>query len=344
MIIKIRTITVIFLFSFFLLPTSGQRGGESLFGILHLTPSARMNALGGHQPSLYDNDPSLSLFNPALTDSSFHNKVSMGYSPYIADINYGYGSFAWHVPSAGTFFAGVNHLGYGDMILADQYGQKSGKFTASESVLFLGFAKKLSPRWTAGLTFKPVISSIESYNSWGIAFDAGVHYAHPNGRLHLGALLRNGGRQISTYSDAPAQTLLPDLQIGFSTKLEHAPFRFSLTARDLLSGSLDYEIPENDFGINVSQPESANAGFGNLLLRHLIVGVEFVPSKSFYVAGGLNPRRRQELKVDSRVSTVGYSWGFGFRIYKFNLSYSSARYHLASSANYFSVTTSISNF
>lgn len=339
-----RTITFIFLFSLFLLQASGQRGGESLFGILHLTPSARMNAIGGHQPSLYDNDPSLSLFNPALTDSSFHNNVSMGYSPYIADISYGYGSFAWHLPSTGTFFAGVNHLGYGDMVMADEYGEIGGKFSASESVLFLGFAKDLSPRWTAGLTFKPVISSIETYNSWGIAFDAGVHYAHPNGRVHLAALLRNAGRQISTYNDTPSETLFPDLQIGFSTKLEHAPFRFSITARDLLSGSLDYEIPENDFGVNVSQPESANAGFGNLLLRHLVIGVEFVPSKSFYVAGGLNPRRRQELKVDSRVSSVGYSWGFGFRIYKFNLSYSSARYHLASSANYFSITTRISDF
>jgi hypothetical protein len=99
--------------------------------------------------------------------------------------------------------------------------------------------------------------------------------------------------------------LPPDLQVGLSTKLAHAPFRFLITARDLLSGSLNYEIPENDYGINVSQPESANAGFGDRLMRHLVIGVEFVPSENFYVAGGLNPRRRQELRVDSRVSTVG---------------------------------------
>jgi hypothetical protein len=324
--------------------TAAQQGGESTFGILHLTPSARMSALGGHQVALTDNDPSLALFNPALADSSLHKNFSLGYSPYIADINYGYGSFAYDLPGTGTFFAGINHLSYGDIIMADENGEIQGNFSASETVVFLGYSKKLSPLFTAGLTFKPVFSTIETYNSWGIAFDAGVTYHHANGRFHAGALLRNGGRQISSYGETSAASLPPDLQIGFSTQLAHAPFRFSVTARDLLSGSLDYEIPENDYGINVPQPESANAGFGDQLLRHLIFGVEFLPSKNFYVAAGLNPRRRQELRVDSKVSTVGYSWGFGFRVYKFHFAYSSARYHLASSSNHFSITTNISEF
>jgi hypothetical protein len=323
---------------------SAQQGGTSLFGILQLTPSAHMNALGGYQAALYDNDPSLALFNPAMADSSFHKNVAVGYSPYIADINYGYGSFAWNIPSAGTFFCGINHLGYGNMIMTDENGMIQGTFSAGETVAFLGYSKKLSSKFIAGLSFKPVFSTIESYHSWGLAFDIGVHYRHSNGRFHGGILLRNAGRQISTYGESSAESLSPDLQVGFSLQLAHAPFRFSVTARDLLSGSLDYEIPDNNYGINVTQPESANAGFGNLLIRHFVLGVEFVPSDNFYVAAGFNPRRRQELKVDSKVSTVGYSWGFGFRVYKFHLSYSSARYHLASSSNYFSITTNISDF
>jgi hypothetical protein len=343
--IHLRTILLFFILSTFASHCLlGQRGGESIFGILHLTPSARMNAMGGHQVALYDEEPSNMLFNPALADSSFHQKISLGFSPYIADISYGYGSFAWNIPSTGTFFAGINHLGYGKMIMADNEGVTSGEFTASESVVFLGFSKDLSPLWTAGLTIKPVISTIETYHSWGMAFDIGVHYKHPTQRLQFGALLRNSGHQLSAYNDADLEALTPDLQVGFSTRLAHAPFRFSATARDLLSGSIDYQLPENDYGINVSQPESANAGFGDLLLRHLVFGVEFVPSNNFYVAAGLNPRRRQELKVDSRASTVGYSWGFGIRIYKFNFSYSSARYHLASTSNHFTISTNLSHF
>ncbi len=325
------------------LSLKGQRGGESLFGILHLTSSARIAALGGYQVAAYGQDPALALYNPALANASSHNNLSLGFTPYIADINYGYGSYARHYTGLGTFFAGVNHLGYGDLIAADENGHITGNFSASETVAFLGFSRELNTHWRAGITLKPVFSRIEAYNSWGIAADAGIHYSTASGLFQGAVLLRNAGWQIQSYDDAPSEALPPDLQIGFSTKLAHAPFRFSLTARDLLTQSLDYEIPENEFGINVSQPESANTGFGNRLLRHLIFGLEFVPSENFFVAAGLNPRRRQELKVDSKISTVGYSWGFGFRIYKFHFSYASARYHLASSSNHFSITTNISD-
>ena len=326
------------------LPLLGQVGGESIFGILYLSPSAHMNALGGAQVALYDREPALALFNPALADSSMHNNTTIGISPYIADINYGYVSYAWHKAEIGTFFGGLNHLGYGNMIMADQDGVINGSFSASETVIFLGFSKSLSPRISAGISFKPVFSTIETYHSWGIAVDAGMHFNHRNDRFHMGLLLRNAGRQISSYSDSPTESLSPDLMVGASLKLAHAPFRFSLTVKDLLTGSLDYEIPENEYGIIVSESESQNAGFGDLLLRHLVFGIEFLPSRNFYVAAGLNPRRRQELKVDSKISTVGYSWGFGFRVYKFRFGYSSARYHLASSSNHFSITTNISDF
>ncbi|MGQ1889591.1 type IX secretion system protein PorQ [Thermophagus sp. OGC60D27] len=342
---QIKKIICFFLFVLlFPLLSLAQVGGESVFGILYLTPSAHMNALGGYQVGLYDKDPSLALFNPAMADSSVHQYATLGVSSYIADINFGYAAFAWHQKDLGTFFGGLNHLGYGNMIMADQDGVINGRFSASETVMFLGYSKRLSPRFSAGVTFKPVSSSIETYNSWGIAVDAGIHFKDRNGHFQAGLLLRNVGRQLSSYSDSPTEFLSPDLMVGATLKLAHAPFRFSVTAKDLLTGSLDFEIPDNEYGITVSQSESVNAGIGDLLLRHLVFGVEFVPSRSFYVGAGLNPRRRQELKVDSKVSTVGYSWGFGFRIYKFRFGYSSARYHLASSSNHFSITTNISDF
>ncbi len=342
---KVTPAILYFLFTLFLpLTMQGQRGGESLFGILQLTSSARIAALGGYQAAVYGQDPALALYNPALANASSHNNLSLGLTPYIADIRYGYGSYARHYKGIGTFFAGVNQLGYGDMVAADENGNITGNFTASEWVIFLGFSKALTSHWRTGFTLKPVFSRIEAYNSWGMAFDAGLHYQHDNGLFQAALLLRNAGWQLQSYDAAPSEALTPDLQIGFSTRLAHAPFRFSVTARDLLTGSLDYEIPENEYGVTVTQPESANANIGNLVLRHLIFGLEFVPSDNFFVAAGLNPRRRQELQVDSRVSTVGYSWGFGFRIYKFHFSYGSARYHLASSSNNFSISTNISDF
>lgn len=320
--------------------TQAQRGGETLFGLLHLTQSARIASLGGNQVGLDGQDLAMLMHNPALMDSTFTKQLSVSYVPYMAGINYGYGGIAWNFKNVGNFSLGFQHIGYGDFTAADETGTITGSFTAGESVIQLSYSRQLSSRITAGVSAKPVFSRIESYNSWGLAFDAGLFYRHPDQLLSAGLVLRNFGKQISSYSDAPTESLQPDLQIGIAKKLAHAPFRFSLTIQDLLSGSLDY-TPEN---VTIASSEEQETSWGNQMLQHLVFGAEFVPSKNFYIATGYNPRRRQELKVDARASTVGFTWGFGVRIYKFHFSYGSGRYHLGGSSNHFSITTNLSAF
>lgn len=319
-----------------------QRGGESTFGLLHLTQSARMASLGGNQVGLAGNDLAMLLHNPAILDSSFTRQVSMSYVPYMADINYGFGGIAWHFDQAGTFALGFHHIGYGDLIGADESGLLTGNFTAGESMIQLTYSRPLSQRLTAGLSFKPVFSRIEAYNSWGIATDLGLFYTSTDNLFHAGMALRNYGRQLTAYNNAPLETLPADLQVGLSKKLAHAPFRFSLTAQDLLSGSLQYTLPESDETSSNTFTEEDNAF--EKVARHLTIGVEFVPSGNFYVAGGINPRRRTELKMTNKTSTVGFTWGFGIKIYKFNFAYGSARYHLGGTSNHFSITTNLSSF
>lgn len=320
--------------------TQAQRGGETLFGLLHLTQSARIASLGGNQVGLAGHDLSMLMHNPALMDSTFSKQISVSYTPFMTGINYGYGGIAWNFKKAGNFSLGFQHIGYGDFTAADATGTITGTFTAGESVIQLSYSRHLSTRITAGLSAKPVFSRIESYNSWGMAFDAGLFYRHPDQLLSAGLVLRNFGKQITSYSDAPTESLKPDLQIGIAKKLAHAPFRFSLTIQDLLSGSLDYTLAGSTMA---SSQEEAPPGAEQLLQR-LVFGTEFAPSKNFYIAAGYNARRRQELKVESRASTVGFTWGFGVRIYKFHFSYGSGRYHLGGTSNHFSITTNLTAF
>ncbi|MFM8917395.1 MAG: hypothetical protein ACKOGP_06600, partial [Bacteroidota bacterium] len=65
------------------------------------------------------------------------------------------------------------------------------------------------------------------------------------------------------------------------------------------------------------------------VLRHVVIGSEILLSRNFHIRAGYNFQRRKELGVESRMSTVGLSWGFGFRISKFMLIYRRADYHLA---------------
>ncbi|MEO1381637.1 MAG: hypothetical protein AAFV78_00185, partial [Bacteroidota bacterium] len=48
----------------------GQIGGQNTFDFLNLTPSARLNAIGGMNVSIFDEDVSMAYMNPALTNDS----------------------------------------------------------------------------------------------------------------------------------------------------------------------------------------------------------------------------------------------------------------------------------
>ncbi len=73
------------------------------------------------------------------------------------------------------------------------------------------------------------------------------------------------------------------------------------------------------------------------LLRHAVIGVELLPHKNFYLSAGYNYQRRREMKIDSKVSTVGFSWGFGINTSFINIEFGRATYHLAGSSNHISI-------
>ncbi|MDG5799605.1 type IX secretion system protein PorQ [Marinilabiliaceae bacterium ANBcel2] len=335
MIKKIVYITTIILLNF----TSiySQKGGETLFSALQITHSARLTALGGNQTALKATDLSMLQHNPATLDSSLLKNITVGFVPYLAGINYGYAGYAFNTPGNGQFAIGLYHLNYGNFDGRDQFGTETGTFSAGETILQLTYSMQLHERVKAGISFKPLYSKIERYNSWGLAADLGVIYNSENSLTSYGIALRNFGYQITAYDESHEGAIKPDLQIGVTHKPRHAPFRLSLTAQNLIHGSLNYSL-------NQSQNNDDSNSFAQNILRHTTIGVEFLPSENFYIAAGVNPKRRQELKIESKTSTVGFSWGLGFKVDKFNFSYGSSHYHLGGSSNHFTVTTRLADW
>ncbi len=212
-----RIFVFFLLFSLFTV-SKAQRGGETMYGVLHLTQSARMATFGGNQVGMVGNDVSMLVHNPAMMDSTWSEQVSVSYVPYVADINYGFGGVAWSFNKIGNFAFGVHHLDYGSFIAAEESGVQTGTFGAGETVLQMSFSRQISKRWSGGITLKPVVSKIESYNSWALAGDLGVFYRSTDGLFSFGAVLKNWGRQLSAYDSSPLESLAPDLQLGISKK------------------------------------------------------------------------------------------------------------------------------
>jgi hypothetical protein len=179
--------------------------------------------------------------------------------------------------------------------------------------------------------------------------DAGLHYNNDKHLLQGGLVIRNAGLQITSYTGEYSEKVRPEILLGITKKLPYAPFRFSLTYRHLEKWDLTYDLPEengvwqNAFDTVPAKTKNLEI-FGDKLLRHLVIGTELLLTQNFYISMGYNYQRRQELKISTRPSMVGLSWGLGIRIAKFNISYGRASYHLAGATNHFSITTNLNRF
>ncbi len=334
---------------FFTIPVSGQLGGSSTYAFLNLTYSARVASLGGQVAAIPDDDLNLALHNPSSLNEDMSGHLVLNYVNYFTDINFGYVSYARSVEGIGNFAAGLNYINYGKFIAADMVGTITGEFRAAEYALNLIYSRNLDSLFRIGVNLKPVYSVLETYQSFGLVADLGLTYTSRDKLFAAGVVLRNTGFQVRPYHPGNREPVPFDIMLGVSQKLRHAPFRFSIVAHNLQKPDLRYENPSGnpqEFDPVTGEPVPQNKWeiLGDNIMRHLIFGVEFTPLENFYLRAGYNYQRRQELKISSRTAMVGFSWGFGIRISKFNISYGRASYHLAGASNHFSVSTNLSSF
>jgi len=327
--------------------TFAQIGGGNIYEFLNLPHSARVAALGGKLISIKDNDLNLSFNNPSLLNSSMEKQLVLNYVNYFSDINYGYVSYSISDKKLGNFAAGIYFINYGEFIAADPTGQITGNFKASEYAFNLIWSKPIDSLFTFGVNVKPIFSVFEQYSSFGMAADFGITYCNTEKLFTAALVLKNIGTQISTYYSKNREPLPFEIQFGISQQLEHAPFRFSFLAHHLETFDLTYKNtnepnPGFDPFTGKAIPEKKLGKFAEKIMRHIIVGVEIIPSENFFVQFGYNYQRKKELQISSRSSTVGFSWGFGFKISKFQFGFGRATYHLAGSSNHFSIITNFS--
>jgi len=324
--------------------TFAQKGGESTYSFLGLTNSARVAALGGESVSLLDDDINLVFHNPALLTPGMDNNLNLNYINYFAGVNFGYASYAYHKDGIGTFAAGMHYVNYGEFDRTDELGENQGTFRASEYALNLVYARSLiDSMLTVGVNMKPIYSALESYSSLGLAFDLGLTYNNPRTFTTIGLVAKNMGFQLTSYTGI-REKLPFEIQAGITQGLAHAPFRFSIIYQNLERWDLTYDLGDSD-DLVIGETEVGGFDiFGDRLMRHLVFGVELLLGENFHVDLGYNYKRRQEMKVAARPGAVGFSWGFGFRVSKFHISYGRSSYHLSGGTNHFSLTTNLSDF
>lgn len=326
-----------------------QIGGTSTYRFLTNTYSARSAALGGGNISLKDGGLGFVRQNPALLTTACHNNLDISYVSYFADVKSGAFLYAYNFKKAGTFAIGTQFINYGKFTRADEIGNKLGEFTAGEYAFNIVWSRPLDvdTLWQIGFDLKPILSEFNEYSSFGITLDAGVSYRSKSALFSAGLIAKNIGGQITPYYESNFEPIPFDLQLGVSQRLAHAPFRFSALFTDLTTWDLTYNIQDtkqyNLFG-EEENSENKLEEFSDKLFRHVVLGIEILPSENIHFRIGYNYRRRKELMLDSRPAMVGFSWGFGIKIFKMRINYGRATYHLAGASNFLTIQTNLSEF
>ena len=211
--------------------------GSSVFHFLNLPASSRLNALGGENVAIADDDISMAFINPALLTAHTDKVLQLNYAYYLAGTMFGSAMYG-HNYQDNYFAAGVHYLDYGQMSYADENGNLLGTtFTAKDICVNLMYARQLGPMFRVGATLKPIFSIYESYTSFAFGADVGGHFQTADSAFQMGLTLRNIGWQLkASYEEDYGQhtEMLPlNLELGLSYRLAHAPLRFSLTIHNL---------------------------------------------------------------------------------------------------------------
>ncbi len=314
-----------------------QVGGENIYQFLNLSTSSRQIALGGEILTLVD-DVNQPVWNPATINDNIDNKISLNYSSYLSGVNIGSVSYAKLISRRfGTIHGSINYLNYGTLIRADENGNETGNFSASDIAVSIGYARNLP--WTNlffGLNVKLITSNIDNFTSSGIATDFAVLYYSPYKPYSFTVVARNVGTQIKSFNGTK-ENLPFKVAIGASYKLEYVPLKWYLTLDNLQQWDVSVPNPSEqttDLEGNVTEQEIS---FVDNTLRHFVLGAELFPKSAVNLRIGYNFRRAAELKLQNVRTFGGISYGFGIKMNRITFNYAYSKFHSASNASTFSL-------
>lgn len=333
----IRDISLLLLMVACAMVASAQ-DGTTAYQFLDVPVSSHVYSLGGHNISIIDDDINLVEQNPALLGKEFDHQVGLNYMRYIGGTNFMGARYGQGIGEHGAVGVGIQYYGYGKMDATDVSGAVTGSFNASDLAVTLTYSHDISENLRGGVNLKYVHSSYETYSAGAIAVDLGVNYYNPDKDLSVALVAKNLGGQVKKFNDK--RDKLPwDIQLGLSKGLGTTPFRLSVTAFNLTKWSLPYYEPADK-----SNPQSdlvKKDKFGSNLFRHLVFGLEYLPTDRIYIAAGYNYKMRTDMSTYKRNFLSGFSIGGGMRVKALGFGVAFAQPHTGATTFMVNLTTSI---
>ena len=292
-----------------------QSESQTEYNFLRLPVSARAAALGGDNITVIEDDEALIFHNPALLASVNDKTINLNYMNYMSGANMASASFNRIVREHASWAVSAQYVDYGKIKEVDENNVQTGEFSAKDLSLAGYFSYMLTNRLTGGISARLITSYLGDYNSIGFGVDLGLNYYDADREWSLGVVLKNLGGQLKAYHDS-FERMPFDIQMGVTKRLTGTPFRLHATLVDL--NHLDYKF-----------------------LNHFVVGADVLLTESFWIGGGYNFRRADEMKITSANGGsshgAGLSFGAGLNLERFKLNLAYGKYHVSSSSLVLSV-------
>lgn len=289
---------------------------QTSYNFLRLPVSAHAAALGGDNITIIEDDPTLIFHNPALISSVSDKSINLNYMTYMEGVKTASASFVKAWGERATWGVSAQYMDYGSMRETTEDNIETGTFSAKDIMVGGSLAYLLSDRIAGGVTAKFITSHIAGYSSIAVGVDLGVNYYDEDHELSLSAVARNLGGQVKAYDD-DFESIPLDLQLGVTKRLGRSPLRVSATMTRLNN----WDGP---------------------FINHFVIGADVLLSQSFYIAGGYNFRRADEMNISDTEGEsshgAGLSVGGGLQLERFKLQVAYAKYHVSSTSLMFNVT------
>lgn len=317
----------------FSLPVHAQFAG---FQSLNIPFGARNAALGGRAVSLADGDLMQFVHNPATLDSVASGAAAINFNPYFADIYAFSCGYQADLNKLGNWAFGLTYIDYGTFTQTADNGDELGTFHAADYVMAVGKSHRVGS-FSLGANMKYAFNGIAGYGASLLLADMGGIYRSPVADFTVGLVFRNFGFVLQDFTGTASGNVPFDVAIGTSVKPEHMPFRFTISAFNLMENELYFE---EEADVSTSKP----VRIADKMFRRINLGTELIIHRNVQILLGYSHLRRQELKLTQSAHGAGFSYGLMIGIKQFSFRYAHATYHAAGGTDFFTIETNINSF
>jgi hypothetical protein len=188
---------VLFLAGFSTVSAQFDNVGTSAASFLKIGVGSRGEAMGGAFVAAV-NDPTALYWNVAGLASLEYKEILFSQNKWVLDINQSFLGVGLPLGDFGTLGFQISYLSMGEMkeTTWDRPEGTGGTFTSYDAVIGVGYARRLTDKFSVGIQGKFITESISQSSASAWALDVGAIYSTGFSGLKIGVSIANFGTQM----------------------------------------------------------------------------------------------------------------------------------------------------